>query len=133
MLLPLGSIAVSLWNLAEPGDAEIQVTGISCRAQEVNLVVVNVGRKAGLVNGVDFKVAREPNVPQKYRDARQLVTDSVMLVKPNDSVSLRFRPSQGSFEDLPAWQDSKTCKYVLAFKMSAQNAHAPVVSCDCTR
>lgn len=133
-LAPLWSMAVSLYQIAMPRNAEIHLSALTCTAREITVAAANVGQKTGAVKSVDFEVARNPPQKESGRDSRTLTTDQIIPIKPNDVVILKYRPSPGGFEELPLRQSSTRCEYRLSFTalgLSVAESGHSTVTCDC--
>ncbi len=133
-LLPLWSMAVSLWQIAKPRNAEIHLSALMCTAREITVAAANIGQKTGAVKSVNFKIVRDPPQKESDRDSRTLTTDQIVPIKPNDVVILKYRPSPGGFEELPLRQSSVHCEYQLFFTalgLSDTASDHSTVTCDC--
>jgi hypothetical protein len=135
-LLPVWSIAVSLWRLAVPSEAKIHVSVLKCSRQEIDVAAANVGQRTGVIKSVAFEVVRNPPQSAAERDIRTLNADGLTPIKPSDTIIIKYKPSSEGFEELPIWQDSKACKYKLKFDVlgSGEIKSADIIEpCDCPR
>jgi hypothetical protein len=135
-VLPLWSMAVSLWQITAPRDAEIRLSVLTCARREITVAAANHGQKTGAVKSVDFKVVREPPQKEPDRDARALTTEQIFPIKPNDVIILKYLPSPDGFEELPLRQTSTRCEYKLIFtalELSAAASKQGTVTCDCPK
>ena len=131
-VIPLGGIAISLWKLAIPADAELKVSILANTKSEISIAATNAGQKSGLIRKIDLNVIRNPPSQDTARDARSILTDYFTSIKPNDTIVLKLRPSAQGFEELPSFQDSKTCQYLLTFELLGSKF--PITAtCDCPR
>lgn len=134
-LVPLWSMAWSLWQIAVPHNADIHVSALTCDSKEIAVAAANIGQKIGVIKSVDFAVVRNPPA-DIYRDSRTLTTDQSTLIKPNDLITLKYRPSPNGPEELPVRQSSSTCKYQLTFTALGLGVATPdqtTATCDCPK
>jgi hypothetical protein len=134
-VVPLWGMAWSLWQIAMPTNADIRVSTMACSPNQITVAAANIGQKTGVIKNVEFAVVRDP-APQKdvYRDTRNLTTDQIVAIKPNDVVIVKYQPVSGGPEDLPIKQSSASCRYELTFTalgLGISRSDQTTATCDC--
>lgn len=132
-LLPMWGIMLSLWRIAMPGAATIAVSVLSCDRTAITAAIANTGQRTTVVEGVEFKVIRDPAVAvDVYRDERVLTPEDFKPIKAGDMLIAKYRHSdQGA--DLPTRKESKSCLFQLTFTATSFEAKPAqsVASCNC--
>jgi hypothetical protein len=108
---------------------------MACSPNQITVAAANIGQKTGVIKNVEFAVVRDP-APQKdvYRDTRNLTTDQIVAIKPNDVVIVKYQPVSGGPEDLPIKQSSASCRYELTFTalgLGISRSDQTTATCDC--
>jgi hypothetical protein len=122
----------SLWRIAWPGGARIEATALSCDTQAITIAIANTGERTTAVEGVEFRVVREPAAPGVYRDERVLVPKDFKPIKAGDTVIETYTwASSGS--DLPTIKESKSCQYQVTLTAASfeQSPTRSTATCRC--